>query len=58
MYILSCNWINDLTVLQLLKANGLSPRSSVSADDVTSDIGDPLHDESILQELFYKEVTY
>ena len=42
--------------LQLLKANDLSPRSSISADDITSDIGDPLHDESILQELFYKEV--
>lgn len=26
-------------------------------DDVPSDLGDPLHDDDILQELFYKQVT-
>jgi hypothetical protein len=33
---------------------GASPSSSISEDpDLTSEMGDPLHDESILQELFY-----
>ena len=40
--------------LQLLKATEGSPASSLSLDDQMSDIGDPLHDESILNELFYR----
>ena len=31
--------------------------SSVSGDDLQSDLGDPLHDESLLQDLFYKYVS-
>ncbi|OWF51153.1 C2 domain-containing protein 3-like [Mizuhopecten yessoensis] len=47
---------NQLTDnLQVLKMMGGSPRSSVSQDlDLMSDPGDPVHSESILQELFYK----
>ena len=41
-------------LLQLLKATEGSPASSLSLDDQMSDIGDPLHDESILNELFYR----
>jgi hypothetical protein len=37
-----------------MMVNG-SPGSSISGDmDVMSDPGDPIHSESILQELFYK----
>ena len=37
-----------------MMVNG-SPGSSISGDmDVMSDPGDPMHSESILQELFYK----
>lgn len=38
----------------MLKNRGGSPRSSVSDDLDMSDPGDPIHSESILQELFYK----
>ena len=41
---------------QLLKTLAGSPASSISLDDVQSDPGDPLHDDEILQELFYKQV--
>jgi hypothetical protein len=39
-----------------MMVNG-SPGSSISGDmDVMSDPGDPIHSESILQELFYKNL--
>ncbi|XP_069129079.1 C2 domain-containing protein 3-like isoform X6 [Argopecten irradians] len=42
---------------EILKMMGGSPRSSVSQDlDLMSDPGDPVHSESILQELFYKNL--
>ncbi|XP_060074176.1 C2 domain-containing protein 3-like [Ylistrum balloti] len=49
---------NQLTDnLQILKMMGGSPRSSISQDlDLMSDPGDPVHSESILQELFYKNM--
>ena len=34
-----------------------SPHSSISNDDLGSDPGDPIHSESILNELFYKQVV-
>ncbi|XP_064607644.1 C2 domain-containing protein 3-like [Liolophura sinensis] len=40
---------------QYLRAFDSSPRSSISDDaDLASDLGDPLHDDTIIQELFYK----
>ncbi|XP_033742500.1 C2 domain-containing protein 3-like [Pecten maximus] len=43
--------------MQILQMMGGSPRSSVSQDlDLMSDPGDPVHSESILQELFYKNL--
>ena len=50
---------NDKTLLwllQLLKTLAGSPASSISLDDVQSDLGDPLHDKDILEDLFYKQV--
>ena len=38
----------------MLRATEGSPASSLSLDDQMSDAGDPLHDESILNELFYR----
>ena len=34
-----------------------SPHSSISNDDVDSDPGDPIHNDSILNELFYKQMV-
>lgn len=41
-------------MLQLM--NGVSPGTSLCSDvlDTNSEPGDPLHDQSLLQELFYK----
>ena len=37
-----------------MKALEGSPASSLSVDDALSDVNDPLHDETILNELFYR----
>ena len=34
-----------------------SPHSSISNDDLDSDPGDPIHNDSILNELFYKQMV-
>ncbi len=40
---------------QAFKAmNGDVSCSSMSDDEITSELGDPIHDDSILQALFYK----
>ena len=43
----------------MLKALGGSPGSSISGDDMLmeSDLADPVHDDSLLEELFYKDVS-
>ena len=52
-----CMWL-FYCPLQTLQALQGSPGSSISGDDVAldSDVGDPVHDDSILEELFYKNV--
>lgn len=46
-------FMHELVELQMMMNGG--PGSSISDDmDVMSDPGDPIHSESILQELFYK----
>ena len=48
-----CNRFSSL--LQLLKTMNGSPAASISGDDdMLSDQEDPIHSESLLQELFYK----
>ena len=37
-----------------MKALEGSPASSLSVDDALSDVNDPLHDDTILNELFYR----
>ncbi|KAJ8298025.1 hypothetical protein KUTeg_024556 [Tegillarca granosa] len=44
--------------LQMLKMTNGSPGSSISEVDVISEPGDPVHSQSILQELFYKNLDY
>ena len=46
--------MNLLKVLKQLYNGHGSDGSSISGDDLDSDVGDPIHDDSIINELFYK----